>query len=199
MAAFDDERYYESQRFAVVVESGTKFSAVEFEDCVFERCIFAACVSYRCTFVNCRFEGCDLSNAQLPNCRFTDVLFVESKLTGVDWTKCGETNAARLPLSAGFEGCVLDYASFSGLNLRNVRLVRCSAKGADFSEADLRSADFKGSDFAAATFLHTNLERADFTGARNYAIDLTANRVKGARFSLPEALTLLSPFGVVIA
>jgi hypothetical protein len=43
-----------------------------------------------------------------------------------------------------------------------------------------------------------NLTKARLAGAYNYAIDLTANTLKGASFSLPEAASLLQAAGIKI-
>jgi hypothetical protein len=42
------------------------------------------------------------------------------------------------------------------------------------------------------------LNGANFVRAVNYAIEPTSNTVRRARFSLPEAATLLEGFGIVI-
>jgi hypothetical protein len=50
----------------------------------------------------------------------------------------------------------------------------------------------------APGFLHTNLSGANFVGAKGYAIDLTANKAKKAKFSYPEAMSLLSALDVIV-
>jgi fluoroquinolone resistance protein len=195
---FEDNQQYRKRRFTGVTLSGVRLSSIEFEDCTFERCVLTSCTLYRCRFTNCRFIACDLSLVQVPNSLFSVVAFERSKAVGVDWTKAGGTPTAWLMMSFGFTECVLDYSSFFGLSLRTIKLVRCHAQAADFAEADLSGADCSGTDFTESKFLHTNIEKADFTGATGYAIDPTANRVKQARFSLPEAISLLRGFDVVI-
>ncbi len=46
-------------------------------------------------------------------------------------------------------------------------------------------------DFAGARFSTTNLSKADFRGATNYSIRPDNNKLKKAKFSLPEATLLL--------
>ena len=198
MSVIEDKQHYEDERFSQLALPRTRFSSVEFHNCIFERCTFTESTFYRCKFVECRFTGCDLSLLQIPNCTFMGTRFERSKLVGIDWTKAGHSAAARIMFSVGFADCVLDYGSFFGLSLRQMKFERCSAKEADFSEADLTGADCRGTDFSSATFLHTNLEQADFRDARNYDIDPQAAKVKGAKFSLPDAVALLRSFGVVI-
>ncbi|MGI8549249.1 MAG: pentapeptide repeat-containing protein [Dehalococcoidia bacterium] len=198
MATLASNLYYAQQRFLHVELVREKFSSIEFDACMFERCAFSECSFYRCTFLNCQFKNCDLSLIQVPNARFNSVHFKQSKLVGIDWTKAGTSKADRLLMSVSFDECVLDYGSFLGLHLREMQLVNCSAREVDFSGADLTGATCAGTDFSASTFLHTNLEKADFGGARNYTIDPTANRIKGAKFTLPEALSLLRSFDIRI-
>ncbi len=198
MSALESGRHYRRQTFTNLTLPRARLERVELDECVFERCSFTESTFYRCKLTACRFVRCDLSLLQVPNCLLTEVRFEGSKAIGIDWTKAGTTEAARVMMSLSFDECVLDYASFFGLSLRSGTLTRCSAKEADFAEADLRGAACAGTDFAGAKFLHTNLEGADFTGATGYAIDPTANRMKGARFSLPEAVSLLRGFEIVI-
>lgn len=191
-------RNYRGARYAGVSAPGETFTGIEFEECIFDRANFAGCTFARCKFMACRFTACDLSNIRVLNSTFNDVTLERSKVVGVDWTKAGSSALTRLLLSLRFTDCVLDYCNFFGLHLREMQLVRCRIHHGDFSEADLAHAVCGGSDFLDSIFLHTNLEHADFVGATNYAIDPTANRVKQARFSLPEAVALLRGFDIVI-
>ncbi len=198
MASLVDGQRYEKQKFTKLVERGSTFAGIEFDSCSFDGCVLSECSFYRCRFAGCRFSNCDLSVLRVPNTRFVDVGFTGSKLVGVDWTKAGDSVVSRMPLSVGFDGCVLNLSIFFGLQLKGSRLARCTAHEVDFAEADLSEADCSGSDFAGSTFLHTDLTRANFTGATGYAINPAANTVKKARFSLPEAVSLLSGFDVII-
>jgi uncharacterized protein YjbI with pentapeptide repeats len=130
--------------------------------------------------------------------RFRDVRFESTKILGVDWTKADSMDDPHANTSLFFLDCVLDLSSFFGLNLRSATIERCSAKETDFGEADLQGAVCRRTDFSGARFHGTNLEHADLREALNYAIDPRANKVKGARFSLPEAVALLRGLDIVI-
>jgi uncharacterized protein YjbI with pentapeptide repeats len=67
-----------------------------------------------------------------------------------------------------------------------------------FTDSNLEGAQFPKCNLMGAVFSNTNLIKASFVSAENYAIDITANQCKGAKFSLPEAINLLTPFGVHI-
>jgi len=54
------------------------------------------------------------------------------------------------------------------------------------------------SDFMHSSFNKTNLTSTDFTEAINYSIDPNNCNIKGAKFSLPEALSLLDQWGIKV-
>lgn len=77
------------------------------------------------------------------------------------------------------------------MDLQRVSFEKCVAEEVDFRGANLTGANLTFTDFSGSFFKHTVLERADFTHASNYQIDVNLNKVKGARFMLPEAISLL--------
>lgn len=198
MAAIESGQQYRGQRFSRVTAHGKRFEEVEFSGCALDRCVFGQCTFYRCSFIECSFSICDLSGAQVPNTRFTDVTFKGSKLTGIDWTQVGESAVSKLLVSLDFDECVLNYSSFFGMSLNGRSMTRCTAHEVDLREANLTDAVLRSTDFSGALFHNTTLRRADLSDASNYVIDPTANVVVKARFSLPEALSLLRGFDVVI-
>ncbi len=66
----------------------------------------------------------------------------------------------------------------------------------DFSSANMQRAQFANCDLSGATFRNTNLSRADFSTAKNYDIDPKINILAKAKFSMPEAVSLLSGLGI---
>jgi uncharacterized protein YjbI with pentapeptide repeats len=77
-------------------------------------------------------------------------------------------------------------------------MVKCEAKEVDFIEADLTGGDFKNTDFNQSVFFKTNLTKVNFSRATNYSIDIKTSTVTNARFSLPEAMSLLYNFDIII-
>ena len=69
----------------------------------------------------------------------------------------------------------------------------------DFSECDLTGAVFDDCDLGGATFEKTVLEKADFTNARNYSINPESNRIRKARFSMPEVVGLLHGYEIEVS
>jgi len=195
---FQDGQQYDGEIFRKRTLAAETLSGVDWTDCIFEGCAFTEGRFSRCTFTGCQFRTCDLSLAHLLNTTFQGTHFTDCKLVGVDWTKTRGRAEAKFPLGVGFTRCILDYAVFFGLSLAGVTLIDCTAREADFREAILTGANLRGTDFAGSMFLHTNLAKADLTDAHSYAIDPTANTIKGATFSLPDALVLLDGFDIVL-
>jgi uncharacterized protein YjbI with pentapeptide repeats len=162
----------------------------EFTGCTFTNCSLVEAVLRDCRFVSCRFVGCDLSLVQLPGSSFVTTRFEKTRLLGVNWT-LAHWPAAGLGNPVGFWGCGLNHSTFIGLSLHGLQLIDCAAIEVDFREADLAEADFGGSDLSGSLFMHTNLQAADLSRARDYTINPAENQLKGAKFSLPEAMTLL--------
>lgn len=186
------DNYYDGRSFQNLRQQGLDLRDVEFSQCCFVGCQFREAMLRRCHFGQCTFERCDLSMLKPIDCRFTDVRFVKSKLLAVDWTL-----AAR-PASLAFHGCILNDGSFQGLALPKLELVECSAREVDFAGANLTNASFVKTDLLGASFIETNLSNANFSYATNYTIDPRSARLKKATFTLPEALSLLAPFDIVL-
>jgi uncharacterized protein YjbI with pentapeptide repeats len=190
------EEIYDDRTFEGLSVQEGRFTGKTFTQCEFERCDFTKTAFIDCRFDNCRFCNCDLSLARPSECIFLRTEFESSKLVGINWT-----HAKKQLLNFhefNFSKCVLNYSIFMGLNLKKIHMTDCLAKEVDFAEADLTQASFTGTDLAGSHFLHTNLTKADFVGAVNYAIDPTCNLVKKTQFSLPEAVALLKAFDIVL-
>jgi fluoroquinolone resistance protein len=166
---------YSEQRF-----ESLEAKALTLEDNHFENCVFA-----KCNFSGAIFENCDLSNMQVQGASLRSVSFKDCKAVGINWA--GANSVTHL----NFEKCVINYAVFGGLDLKKSALKNCVAREADFEGTNLSEVDCRGTDFAGARFANTNLTKADLRGATSYSIRPDANKIKKARFSLPEATLLL--------
>lgn len=193
-----DRSSHAQRTFSGRTWSGQSLDRAEFDECVFERCDFSAATLDHCRFTSCRFVHCDASNAKMRSSRFRGVRFESTKLLGVDWTKADGMADPHARTALAFVDCVLDLSSFFGVNLQGAVIEKCSAKETDFTEADMRDASCAGTNLADARFHNTNLEGADLRRASNYTIDPRANKLKGARFSLPDAAALLRGLDIVI-
>lgn len=182
---------YEGRTFRNLDLSGELLATREFRDCRFIGCVMAEARLCDCHFIGCRFQDCDLSLASFPGTRLHGARFEGCKLIGVDWTAARWDVQTDLFGAITWHKCVLDYATFAALALPRVSLADSLVREVDFSGADLSRANLSGCDLTGSRFEHTNLTGADLTGATGYAIAAQRNTVKGARFSLPEAMSLL--------
>jgi fluoroquinolone resistance protein len=189
--SFSRETYYRENFSGLVFEAAT-IKSRNFEECEFDTCRFVDCKFEKCTFIDCKFNECVLSAIQPFNSRFINVTFTKSKAIGFDWTKAKEIQGLV------FDGCQINYSNFKLLKIPQTRMVNCEAKEVEFIETDLSGADFSNTDLETSRFFKTNLSDADFRGAINYFVDAKNNTIKGARFSLPEALVLLDSLEIII-
>ena len=189
--------HYADQVFKDVDLERGRLVSSEFCDCMFVRCSFVESVFHDCRFVNCAFQQCDLSLIQVPGSTFSATRFEDSKVIGVNWTQVN-WSATGLGNPLGFFKSAINHSTFIGLSLRGIPIRDCAAVDVDFREADLSQADFAGTDLSQSIFGHTNLTGADLSRARNYHIDPGQNVLRQARFSLPEAMSLLYSLDIVL-
>lgn len=73
-------------------------------------------------------------------------------------------------------------ANFTGVNLTGSRLVRCSIREANFTDAEMALTDFSSSDLARACFRGANLGGANFSNSNLVCADFTGARLENAVF-----------------
>ena len=191
MNQIESETDYVDQHFKDVVWEAVSLQEATFEACLFTNCVFRETVFRQCLFHECTFKGCDLSLVKVDGSTFRHTVFEDCRMMGVNWTVAIWTRfAAAAPIC--FYKCSINYSTFIGLSLMKIRFEGCTAKDVDFSDADLTEADFSQTVLTGSHFRHTNLTGANFEEATDYLIDVTKNTVSKARFSLPEAISLLN-------
>lgn len=186
-----DQREYTAQEFKKVVLKNGQVSQKEFGACTFIKCAFNETFFQDCNFQNCIFKNCDLSLVRLKGCSFTNTRFEDSQVIGVNWTETSWATSKAIFKPVDFLGCVINYSTFMGLNLKKVVISKCTARDVSFEDANLTQANCSYTDFMNSRFMRTNLTETDFTGAKNYTIAASLNTLKKTKFSLPEAMSLL--------
>lgn len=189
--SIDSHQRYTDQTFKNVTLTDATLTETQFLDCTFTRCDFSNSALVTCRFVDCEFNECALKMTGLDGTAFAGTRFNKCNLLGVDWTKADWSGWAAKLNALAFDDCDLRYAVFFGLDLPKLTLTNCRAIGATFAEANLTEANLQGTDFAEAIFHEVVLTKANFVGARNYALNLKAVKASGAKFALPEATRLL--------
>jgi uncharacterized protein YjbI with pentapeptide repeats len=188
-----NRNFYESETFKNINKSysNSVYYDIEFYNCSFEECKFNECSFKACTFEGCSFSTCDLSVIKIIDSSFHNVVLTGSKVVGINWS---ETTS----IDVSFLNCVLNGSTFFGLNLTNLKMVDCIAKDVNFTEANLCKGDFTGTDFFGSRFLNTNLSFANFAQSKNYNINPQINKFKKTKFSLPDAISLLSNLDIIL-
>lgn len=67
----------------------------------------------------------------------------------------------------------------------------CILKEVCFEDTDLECSKFTNSDLTDSTFKNSILRKADLSTAKNYNINANLNDIKQAKFSFPEAISLI--------
>ena len=188
---FTESEYYQ-EKFTDITLNNESIDETIFEECHFSNCTFIEVTFKQCRFIDCTFENCSMSVIKPEQSRFVGATFSHSKLLSFDWSLTYELR------DTSFDHCQLDYSNFSMLKLPKLVMTNCIAKGVFFEDVDLSEADFSNTNLEEALFFKANLEKANFTTASNYSIDPKTNRIKGARFSYPEVMTLLNNLDIII-
>lgn len=173
------------------------FHEKEFVHCNFINCNFSSSSFIDCQFIDCQFENCNLTMIHVNGTNFMDVTFVGSKLIGILWYESQKRNYS-LSMVLRFKESFIDYSSFFGMDLRKSTFENTTAIEVDFSEANLSKVRLNKVNLSGATFNKTNLKETNFTTATDFVLDPSTNQVRGAIFSMPEAMNLLYAFGVKI-
>lgn len=182
------EQQYEAVNFSPFVLDG-----LSFEDCSFTSCKFENVPIRASIFTGCSFSKCSFLLTKVDDTTFNDVLFKDCRLMGVNFTTCND-----FLLNFEFADSILDNVFISEKKLQKIKIRGCTLKDCDFMRVDFRSADFEKTVFNKVNFSECNLEKADFRKAENYSINPESNRIKNARFSLPEAQSFLAFLGIRI-
>jgi len=186
------ELEYDDEQFTNLSLDEQTISNISFDYCRFINCSFNKVVFENCSFSESTFDSCDLSLVNVKTSIFNDIKFLNSKVTGVDWSSIG------LPFEVNFENTNISMSSFYMLDLRHTQFIKSKLHDVDFVKTNLQKANFKESDLLGSSFSNTNLSNADLSTAYNYMIDPNKNNLKGTKVSLPEASSFLRYFDLKI-
>lgn len=170
------------------------FSACQPEEyyanCQFNHCNFAQAHLPNVVFENCTFLTCDFSLAKMKNTSWHGAIFKDCKLMGSDFSACNPFS------SFSFERCVMNYANFHGMKIKQTGFKECDMIESYFSDADLEGSQFIQCNLDRALFHHTNLAKVDFSSAYNMAIIPANNKLRGAVFSRFNLQGLVAHLGI---
>jgi fluoroquinolone resistance protein len=189
LVSFSD--YYECDSFNNIDFSKLELNEHSFQSCDFISCIFDKNNLLNCSFRDCNFQKCQFTLDEMKNTMFSDVAFNECKLIGLNFSECNN-----ISFSVTFNGSILDSVVMFEKSLNKTKYINCFIRNTDFDNCDMRFCDFSGSKFEKTSFHKCNLEKSDFSKAIGYEIDPSTNKLKNAKFSLPEAYSFLLFLGI---
>lgn len=195
MAVF--EPYQESLCFQDKEIIEDQLIDLEFVDCLFENCTFENCKMDRCRFTDCTFIGCSILNLQSDRTSMTGSKFAHCDLTGINWGDFVAGGGYLIPIEQ-LEHCRLKYNQFVEINFAKFDFSTSSITGSMFADCNLSASNFSKCELDRTEFFRCNLSKADFRLAAGYQIDISANQIKGAKFSFPEVVNLLNGLGIII-
>lgn len=187
------KEYLIDREFLKIEFNNQTLPVADFEGCSFKQCNFTGTDLSGYNFTDCLFSNCNLSGAKIIDTTFNDVIFRDNKMLGLHFEA-----ANSFLFTVRFEHCTLDLSSFYKRNMKKTVFEHCSLHEVDFIETNLSEAIFNDCDLNLAKFENSNLEKADFRKAFNYTIDPEINKVKNAKFSLPQAVRLLQKYQLII-
>lgn len=165
----------------------------EFDNCTFIDCDFSNSNFSNNRFNECEFVNCNLSMIQLGKTVMYTVHFRDCKLLGINFHECDD-----FLFGVNFENSILDYSSFIRKKMPKTKFLNSSLREVAFIETILTGSQFENVNLAGAVFNRTDLRGVDFKTAINYDIDPEFNNIQKAKFSLPEAIRLLSKYDLKI-
>lgn len=187
--------YHEQEVFRSKRLSEERVQNQEFVECRFEDCEFQNLHLHTCKFVDCVFVGTRVINPVFDHCTMTGSSFGDCRLLGVNW---GALSAGFVAPIAGLDGCQLKYNNFVNFNFPQFSFAGNGIQDSMFADCNLLRSSFSGCQLERTEFFRCDLREANFEQADGYTVDLDTCKLKGAAFSFPQVVNLLSGLGIVI-
>lgn len=127
----------------------------------------------------------------------TGSVFEDSTLIGIAFHQLANAQGVP-PIFDALYDCHLKYCSFADMKLAKTDFANTTFQECLFEACDLTAGSFADCELGGTQFTSCDLRKADFRDAFGYAIDLASNRLKGAKFSFPEAVHLLDSLGIIV-
>ena len=162
---------------------------------------------YNCTFTNCILSEIDLVDSKYYNTIFTNCNFSNSKYSTTQFRDttfldCKLIGAGfsdkNLAFSANFTECDLRYAEFSGINLSSKLFKRCNMDATRFIKCNLRGSKFSDSSFKDAIFHSCDLQNTVFVEAKYLFINPMENKVNNTTIDILTAGNIIDHYGFII-
>ncbi len=118
-------------------------------------------------------------------------------MIGINWKDITVERGYSNPFSK-LKECYLKYSSFLKMDIKKFDFGGNIIHDSMFDESCLKECKFKGCDLTQTRFNICDIRNADFREAKGYLVDITNCKIKGAKFSFPEAMSLLDSLDIKI-
>ena len=190
----DEYEYEELGNFEIESE---KIENIKFIDCNFENCSISESLIHNCLFKDCKFTNCNIAGNKFELTVFKDCEFEKCNLIGINWKDITVERGYSNPFSK-LKECYLKYSSFIKMDIKKFDFGGNIIHDSMFDESCLKECKFKGCDLTQTRFNICDIRNADFREAKGYLVDITNCKIKGAKFSFPEAMSLLDSLDIKI-
>ncbi|AFS78937.1 hypothetical protein Curi_c19320 [Gottschalkia acidurici 9a] len=191
------EKYYEGQVFKNKKIKEMQIEHYKFVDCVFEDCSFEDCKIVGCAFVNCQFYNCNVINLSSQYSEVKSATFKKCNLIGVYWSELLPAGVYAQSIDE-IKDSYLKYNTFMEMSFRKFDFSGNIIQESTFEECNLMESSFQDCRLEATQISRCDIRKADFRGAMGYIIDISTNKMKDAKFSFPEVISLLDSFGIKV-
>lgn len=191
-----EKQFYQGESFRSF-DPGEVLKDADFDDCHFENCRWLGLRVENCSFNGCTFSHCNLSGVVFSFSRMKDAWLLGCAFRSMAWGSLQGRGHVFQPFGKA-QNCVFRYNDFSGMALAGFDFSDCSFEQSVFDNCKLMGTSFNGARLGRTAFSRSDLTGADFRNAEGYAIDLTNNTLKDARFSFPDVVALLDGTGIKI-
>ena len=189
--------YFEEQEIKDQQYEDQSFENFEFVECNFTKCQFLNIKLTNCKFKNCKFNNCVIGNIKFLYSEAKNLELVNSVLIGIIWNDL-KNNGIETAIFRSMKSCTIKYNYFTNLKLVKYDFRDSQFDESYFEECRLTDAKFNNVNLHGTKFIKCDLSGADFRNALEYEIDITDNKLKKAKFSFPEVVSLLSSLNIII-
>lgn len=186
---------HEGELFSSITQKGVRIEDRSFTDCEFVDCVFEDLQLVNITFLDCAFSNCQFNQVSGFGSRMRSSKFTDCTLKTITWSQWASGSSFYDPFTL-LQNCKLRYVQFTEMNLNRFHFSGCEIADSLFGDCKLASADFRGCNLERTEFFRCDIEKADFRDALGYQVDIMNCKLKGAKFSVPEAINLLGGLGI---
>ncbi len=193
-----EEKYYEAQTFENLKFHGETFEGYKLVDCSFIGCSFEDCRLVRSLVSGCTFDKCAVTNLKAEGyAQIQYAEFANCRLVGINWQQLLPSGRFGEPIRK-LQGCSLKYNTFAEMDFKKFDFSDNEVSASIFAQCQLAESKFRQCRLEKTEFFQCDLQNADFRDASGYQVDIMSCKVRGARFSFPEAMNLLGGLGIKI-